>query len=40
MIMWTCKHCNLLIVPDGITKEALKKAMEDHVKACTKAGVR
>jgi len=37
MIMWTCKQCGVLIVPDGITKDALKRAMEDHVKACKKA---
>lgn len=37
MIMWTCKHCKLLIVPDGITPADVAKAMKEHVKVCTGA---
>jgi hypothetical protein len=37
MTLWTCKACDLIVVPDGVTPEALRKAMEDHAKSCTKA---
>ncbi|GAA3765517.1 hypothetical protein [Micromonospora maritima] len=36
MTLWTCKACGLLVIPDGITAEALKKAMTEHVQNCAK----
>ena len=36
MTLWTCKACGLLVVPDDTTAEALKKALMEHARTCTK----
>lgn len=38
MMLWTCKKCHVIVVPDGITPADLAKAMMEHAKVCTKAG--
>ncbi|WP_430497842.1 hypothetical protein ACQRWP_23775 [Micromonospora trifolii] len=40
MTLWTCKACGLLVIPDGTSTEALKKAMTEHVQTCAKEKTR